>query len=296
MTVPKVSVVITCYNYDQYIGDAVESVLAQTWQDFEIIVIDDGSTDNTRLVMDKYRDNKKICYTLQENQGASRARNRGLLESKGEFIAFLDADDMWLQDKLARQLELFKDQAVGVVYTRRYWINPIGRIVDGDERTLRRGNILDYIFIDNIVCFSSAMVRKHLVDAVGGFDETLPMGMDYDLWVRLAALCKFDYVDQPLVKYRTGHANLSSNTIKRYECAEKIMLKNLANPSISKKLDWWVIRYAWAETWKNKGNIFRRQGYYDSAIVLYKKAIINNPLLVSAWVGLAASCFLKIKK
>ena len=231
---PKVSVVITCYNYGMYLPKAVQSVLDQSFKDYEIIVIDDGSTDDTPLVMEQYRPCEKIRSIRQENQGQPKAKNRGIAESRGEFIAFLDADDIWLPEKLELQLKLFKNPDVGVGYTRRYWIDPNGKIIKGNERTLRRGNILNYIFIDNFVCFSTSIVRRELLTLADSFDETLPMGIDYDLWIRLAAQCEFDYVDQPLVKYRTGHANLSRNVIKRYECAEKIMRKNLADPQIGR--------------------------------------------------------------
>lgn len=289
---PKVSVVITCYNYGLYLPEAIESVLIQTWKDYEIIVIDDGSTDDTPFVMEHYRSFEKIRYIRQENQGQPKAKNRGIVESRGEFVAFLDADDIWLPLKLELQLQLFNNSLVGVGYTRRYWIDPAGSIIGGNERTLRRGNILDYIFIDNFVCFSSSMVRRALLMAVNGFDEQLPMGIDYDLWVRLAARCQFDYVDRPLVKYRTGHANLSRNTLKRYVCAEKIMHKNLGDLSIRKKMSWWVPRFAWADTFKNKGNVVRTQGDFSAAFLLYGNALMACPFLPGAWLGLAC-CLLR---
>lgn len=286
-SVPKVSVVITCYNYGQYIGAAIESVLDQTWQDFEIIVVDDGSIDDTPQVMAEYHGHEKIRYLRQENQGQPKAKNRGITESRGEFVAFLDADDLWLPEKLALQLRLFSDPAAGVGYTRRYWIDSEGQVVQGNERTLRRGTILNYIFIDNFICFSSAMVRRELLTAFGGFDESLPMGIDYDLWVRLAAQCQFDYVDRPLVNYRTGHANLSRNTMRRYECAEKIMRKNLDDPLVRKKMSWWVPRYAWADIWTNKGAALRRQGNFSDAASLCMKALANYPVRIDAWIELA---------
>jgi glycosyltransferase involved in cell wall biosynthesis len=284
---PKVSVVITCYNYGLYVSEAIESVLDQTFKDFEVIVIDDGSTDDTLLVMEQYRSYQEIRYIRQENQGQPKAKNRGIAESKGEFVAFLDADDIWLPEKLELQLQLFINPSVGVGYTRRYWIDPSGKVIKGNERTLRRGNILNYIFIDNFVCFSSSMVRRGLLTTAGGFDETIPMGIDYDLWVRLASRCQFDYVDRPLVKYRTGHANLSRNTVKRYECAEKIMRKNLADSQVRKEMSWWVPRLAWADTWKNKGNAARSLGNYLDAALLYVRALTNYPLFAGAWIGLA---------
>ena len=153
-------------------------------------MIDDGSTDDTLLVMEQYRSYQKIRFIHQENQGQPKTKNRGIVESRGEFVAFLDADDIWFPEKLEQQLQLFKNPSVGVGYTRRYWIDPNGKIIKGNERTLRRGHILNYIFIDNFVCFSSSMARRGLLTAAGGFDETIPMGIDYDLWIRLAARCE----------------------------------------------------------------------------------------------------------
>lgn len=282
-SVPKTSVVITCYNYGQYIRAAIESVLDQTWQDFEIIVIDDGSTDDTPQVMAEYNGHEKIRYLRQENQGQPKAKNRGIAESRGEFVAFLDADDVWLPEKLALQLQLFNEPAVGVGYTRRYWIDPDGQVIQGNERTLRRGTILNYIFIDNFICFSSSMVRRELLDTIGGFDETLPMGIDYDLWIRLAAKCKFDFVDQPLIKYRTGHANLSRNVTRRYQCAQLIMNKALNDPEIRGKLSWYVARLAWADTWSNMAGHLIRQGQYKDGLRYFSKAALMFPIYPNLW-------------
>jgi glycosyltransferase involved in cell wall biosynthesis len=282
----KVSIVITCYNYGQFLIDAVESALGQTFTDFEIIVIDDGSTDNTPNVITKYSSDSRVHYVRQQNLGQPKAKNRGIAESGGEFVAFLDADDIWMPDKLERQMQLFSNPAVGVVYSRRHWIDPEGCIIDGNERTLRRGNVLDYIFVDNFVCFSSSVVRKRLLLEVGGFDESLPMGIDYDLWIRLAARCRFDFVNGPLVKYRSGHANLSKNIRLRYDCAKSIMNKALADPEICKKLSWWVPRLAWADTWANMGYSVRSKGDFRKSVTYYLRSIKTMPIFVSAWKGL----------
>ena len=286
---PKVSVVITCYNYGKYLIESIQSALDQTFSCFEIIVIDDGSTDNTRSLMSKYVSDSRVRYIYQENLGRPKAKNRGIAESKGEFVAFLDADDIWALDKIERQIELFTDPDIGVVYCRRNWIDPEGRVITGNERRLRRGNILDFIFVDNFICFSSSIVRKHLLTAVGGFDENLPMGIDYDLWTRLAARCQFDYVDERLVKYRTGHANLSKNVSRRYACAQQIMNKALSNPEIVEKLSWWVPRLAWADTWSNMGRDYVVQGNYKDGIHFFLKALKKLPISLRVWKRLAAS-------
>lgn len=289
-----ISVVITAYNYGKYISVAIESALSQTYTDIEVIVIDDGSTDNTPTVMEQYASDARIRYIRQANQGQPKAKNRGVAESAGEFVAFLDADDIWMPNKLARQLTLFSDPEVGVVYTRRLWMDQHGAIIPGNERTLRRGNILNHIFVDNFICFSSSIVRKHLLLDAGGFDENLPMGIDYDLWIRLAARCHFDFVDEPLVKYRTGHANLSKNITRRYECAQAIMNKALSDPLIREKFTWWVPRLAWADTWTNMGRYAFASGDRVQGIKYLVKAIAIYPLLFSTWKGLVKLIILSI--
>lgn len=280
---PQVSVVITCYNYGSYLDTSLSSVLQQSVADFEIIIIDDGSSDNTAEIVKPYLQDPRIRYIFQENAGQPKAKNRGILESRGDFVAFLDADDVWMPRKLEKQLALFSDTQVGVVYSRRLWINPDGDETQGNERTLHRGRILNQMFVDNFICFSSSVVRRTLLLEVGAFDENLPMGIDYDLWIRLAAICDFDYVDEPLVKYRTGHANLSRNTLRRYDCAEKIMRKSLDDPKIREKLAWYVPRLAWADTWSNKAVYLAAAGRFKESFYHLFKAALEQPLYLNLW-------------
>jgi glycosyltransferase involved in cell wall biosynthesis len=281
---PLFSIVVTCYNYGQYLQQSLQSVLDQTCADFEVIVIDDGSTDNTPDVMEQYTADSRFKYIRQANAGQPKAKNRGIAESSGEFIAFLDADDIWLQQtKLEKQLALFADPQVGAVYARRKWINQDGVEISGDERVLRRGSILDHVFIDNFICFSSSVIRRSCLDEVGYFDENLPMGIDYDLWIRLAARYRFDYVDEALVKYRTGHANLSKNTMKRYDCAHKIMHKALHDPLISSRFSWYVPRLAWADTWSNMASYLAAGGNKSEAWRYFSKALLQFPVYPQLW-------------
>lgn len=280
---PSLTVVITCYNYGQYLPHALGSVLDQTCSDYEVVVVDDGSTDNTPEVMAQYAADGRIRYIRQANAGQPKAKNRGIAESHGEFIAFLDADDIWMPTKLEKQLALFADPQVGVVYSRRKWINQDGLEISGNERTLRRGEILDHIFVDNFICFSSCVIRRSCLDAVGWFDEELPMGIDYDLWIRLAARYRFDYVDERLVKYRTGHANLSKNTMKRYDCAQKIMRKALDDPLISSRFSWYVPRLAWADTWSNMACYLAANGSKKDAWRYVAKALLQLPVYPQLW-------------
>jgi glycosyltransferase involved in cell wall biosynthesis len=279
----KISVVMTTYNYGSFVKESINSVLSQTYKDFELIIIDDGSEDGTKKIVSKYTSDARVKYLYQDNAGQPKAKNRGIRESRGEFIAFLDADDIWMPIKLEKQLALFDESEVGVVYSRRKWINPDGFEISGDERKLRRGKILDYIFVDNFVCFSSSVIRRSYLEQVGFFDESLPMGIDYDLWIRLASVCKFDFIDEALVKYRTGHSNLSKNTMKRYECAQKIMQKNLSSPQIRSSMSWYVPALAWADTWSNYGYYLAINGKKKEGMIYALKAICKLPLYINAY-------------
>ena len=223
-----VSVIIPNYNYAQYVGDAIESVMAQTYKDFELIVVDNGSTDNSRLVLEgyekKYAPQLKVVF--QENRGQAGSRNRGIKESKGDLIAFLDADDVWMPNKLEEQVELFDDQEIGLVYSS-YWIadEKLNRI--RVQKAKYRGDILPLF----ATCGSEALVdggesnvviRRKCIEVVGDFDEELDGSTGWDLYRRVASCYKIDYVDTPLMIYRNHGNNL---TIRNKEMYKQIRLQ-----------------------------------------------------------------------
>jgi glycosyltransferase involved in cell wall biosynthesis len=285
----KFSVIITTYNYGLFVRESINSVLSQTYKNFELIIVDDGSEDGTREIVSEYVLDERVKYFYQDNAGQPKAKNRGISESRGEVIAFLDADDIWESTKLEKQMPLFADLDVGVVYSRRKWINPVGIEVPGNERVLRRGKILDYIFVDNFVCFSSSVIRRSYLEQVGFFDESLPMGIDYDLWIRLACVCKFDFVDEALVRYRTGHANLSKNTMKRYECAQQIMRKNLSNTEIKNAISWYIPALAWSDTWSNFGLFLTKSKEKKNGLLYCLRAIVIFPIYSQSYKRLIKS-------
>jgi glycosyltransferase involved in cell wall biosynthesis len=225
---PAVSVVIATHNYARYLGAALESALTQTFRDLEVIVVDDGSTDDTPAVMAPYLRDVRVRYSRTAALGQPRAKNRGIQLAQAPLIAFLDADDIWLPVKLERQLPLFDaDPDVGVVYSRRLLIDHEGWQLEYTDPSLHRGWILPRVFRSNFICFSSSVVRRSVFDAVGFFDESLSLAIDYELWLRVALHYRFDFVDAPLVKYRTGHASLSQRKRERVQTAQRIIRRFL---------------------------------------------------------------------
>jgi len=198
---PTVSVIIPTYNRAHLVGRAIRSVLNQTYQDFEIIVVDDGSTDNTEEVVKSFNDPRIRYIRHEENRGGSAARNTGIRAARGEYIAFLDDDDYWLPTKLDKQVQVAKKSSpsVGMIYTGLAFIEvKINKVVKIFRPQYRGKLTLEEMFAWTAPT-PTMLVRKECLNAVGGFDEKLPRYQDPDLGVRLAQEFEFDYVEDILV-------------------------------------------------------------------------------------------------
>ncbi|MDQ7058490.1 MAG: glycosyltransferase [Ghiorsea sp.] len=199
-----VSIIIPTYNYAEYVHKAVESAFNQTYPNIEIIVVDDGSTDNTAAVMQAYAE--QVIYIQQENQGAAAARNRGLLEAKGDFICFLDADDMYHADNIAEKVAyLEKNTHVDWCYSNWAWVNDAGQeVMRGDEPEVSlahikaEGDVLALALQGYRLGTNVFMFRRALVNRLQGFDVSLKVLEDYDYYLRAASLAKLGFVDKVL--------------------------------------------------------------------------------------------------
>ncbi|HEX4589468.1 MAG TPA: glycosyltransferase [Gemmataceae bacterium] len=291
MTAPAVTVIVTSFNYGRYVRAALESVRAQTAGDFECIVVDDGSTDDSIAVIQSFLDDPRFRLIRQENRGVSHARNVGIEDTAAPFIAFLDADDLWRPTKLERQLARFAaEPAVGVVCTRRTIIDRDGQPQSGEDKRPAEGDVIGPLFRQNFVCFSSAMVRREAAVRVGGFDERLGLAVDYDFWLRVARHYRFGVVDEPLVSYRVGHgANLSGRQRERYHVALYVMQRFQeqfdAHPA---ELTPAEIARAEAETFAHLG-ILSRGSSKQSETRWLLRALRSDPVCPAAWRGLLAA-------
>lgn len=199
---PTVSIIVPAYNQSRYLGDAIRSALAQTRADLEVIVVDDGSTDDTPAVCQGFTD-PRVRYVWQENRGLSAARNTGLREARGEFLSFLDSDDQFLPEKLELLLAAFeRDPGLGLVAGQAVLIDqegrPIGEVFD---RPLPAG--LADLLLGNPLHVGSVLLRREWQARVGHFDETLRSYEDWDMWLRLArAGCRMEWVPKPVSLYR----------------------------------------------------------------------------------------------
>jgi glycosyltransferase involved in cell wall biosynthesis len=224
-----------------------------------VIVVDDGSTDDTPEVVRPFLADPRVRYHRTDGLGQSRAKNLGILQARAPLVAFLDGDDEWLPAKLERQLPLFADPAVGVVYGRRTMMDGDGRDLPTPTPALARGQIYDTLLVQNPVCFSSVVVRKSVFEAVGLFDPALPLAIDYDLWLRVARHFAFDYVDEPLVRYRTGHANLSSRITERVSAVLGILRRSLVRRRNADAADRAAQAEAWGSTCRTMGYVLREK-------------------------------------
>jgi glycosyltransferase involved in cell wall biosynthesis len=214
---PKVSVIIPTFNRCDLVCETIDSVLGQTLRDFEIVVVDDGSTDGTQEVL-LSRFGQRIKYAYQENRGRSAARNRGILESSGEYVLFLDSDDLLLSQSLELLSSYLDAHAeVGVVYADGYYCDEDGQNIAQISETrppLRGENMLEALVLSNVIVLThSAMLRRSCLDVLGCpyFDENLSASEDADLWIRLAhSGCVFEYLDELTCKYRMHRDNTYS--------------------------------------------------------------------------------------
>jgi len=203
-TKPQVSVIIPTYNRGWIIKEAIDSVLAQDYTEFELIVVDDGSTDHTSDVLDSYGDDIKVLF--QKNKGVSAARNLGIAEASGKFIAFLDSDDLWLPQKLALQIEFINQTPDALIcQTEEVWIRNGLRVNPKKRHKKPSGMIFKPSLELCLVSPSAVMIQRSLLDRVGGFDETLPACEDYDLWLRISCRFPVHLIDAALIIKRGGH-------------------------------------------------------------------------------------------
>lgn len=282
-----VSVVIASYNMGQFVAGAVASALAQTYPVLEVIVLDDGSTDDTKEVMRDLCMDSRVKFCSLPHGGRSKASNEGIRQSAGEFVAFLDADDLWTKDKLEKQMPLFdKADNVGLVYAGVACIDEVGEAIDAPPRVQFTGSVTKQLFKRNFIPASSVVVRKTCLDEMGGFDEELSMGMDHDLWLRLSTKYHFEALDDTVYLWRKWGGQLSDNHHGRYRNGIKILAKfERQFPNLLAKS---VINEAWAYTHTEKGHaLARKEKRRMAALKEYLTALSYKPDYLVAWKAVA---------
>jgi glycosyltransferase involved in cell wall biosynthesis len=271
----------------QYLGTAIDSLLKQTWTNIEIIIVDDGSTDNTAEMMAVYSDNEKVNYIQTENHGQPKAKNRGLQEAKGDFIGFCDADDFWAVDKLEKQMPYFSDEKVGIVYSEVSYVDENDNPYDKEAPYERHvGQVTEQLLLKNFVPFGTSVIRKKCVEQDGPFDEQFSMGIDWDLWLRYSLNWHFSYCPEKTYIYREWSGQMSKNYKGRYDFAFKILEHFLGKhgDKISSK----AVRLAWSDMYISRGVVYAKaEGTFTSPLKDILKGLSMNVFDFSGWVALA---------
>lgn len=233
MSRPLVSVVIPTFNRAAWVGEAIDSVLAQDHTPIELIVVDDGSNDTTPQVVQPYA--PALTYIQRPHRGVSAARNDGVAASRGDLVAFLDSDDLWLPGKIATQVALFTHHPqLQACYTDEIWIRHGVRVNPRQVHRKHSGWIFHQSLPRCTISPSSIMLRRSQWDRLGGFDERLPACEDYDLWLRLTLTTPVHLIPQPLIVKRGGHPDQLSRTVPlldiyRITALEKILTTPLSH-------------------------------------------------------------------
>ncbi len=265
-----VSVVMPAYNCEEFIGEAIDSVLRQTYNHYEIIIINDGSTDGTEETILRL-DSALITLINQPNKGVASARNTGIQQARGEFIAFLDSDDIWQNDTLTLQYEhLEKDQDIGLVYGDMELFDSTGILSEnwlveaGWPRP--EGFIFKDLLFKCLFQTSTVMVRREVLDDVGLFDDSLLLGEDYDLWLRIAAKYKIGYIPKVITKYRRNAQSLTSSNTSPIPLEITVAEKALERePEQAAKISRQIIRKGFSTRYFEEGYSAFVDGKYDIA-------------------------------
>ncbi|MEE8398324.1 MAG: glycosyltransferase [Desulfobacterales bacterium] len=229
---PAVSVIIPTYNRGWILKEAIDSVLAQEGVDLELIVVDDGSTDDTADILDSYGDQIRVIGR-PANDGVSAARNQGVAASTGALIAFLDSDDWWLKGKLSIQADFFHTHPDALIcQTDELWVRNGVRVNPKKYHKKPSGMIFELSLSRCLVSPSAVMMRRSLFDTVGGFDERFRICEDYDLWLRISCEHPIYLIDTPLIVKRGGHPDQISKDVG----LDKLRIRSITQMMESKVL------------------------------------------------------------
>jgi len=284
-TFPVVSVIVPAYKAGKYIEATIRSVLAQSWQDFELIVVDDGSPDDQEVIVNRLAtEDNRIRYVKQQNAGVSAARNKGFELSNGKYLAFLDADDIWLNDNLNKKIELLeRDAECGLVHSDAEVIDengkPTGQVLSGKE-----GWLLDELLAWNGACIpgpSSILLKREVLERAGRFDLDLSNSADQEFFFRVANLFKIAKVNKVTWRYRVHTTNMHSNIavmekdlLKVYEKAQK---NNLFRSAGFRKYCFAkMYKILGASWWGNGNNKVRGMLFFFKSFFLKPQIIIDS--------------------
>ena len=281
---PKVSVIIPTYNRAHLLERSMRSVLVQTFQDFELIVVDDGSSDNTSTVVKQFGDARVRYVRHNKNRGGAAARNTGINLAKGDFIAFQDSDDEWLSEKLEKQMSLLEscESHTGGVYCGFIKYNKSNtQYYPPANVQQKEGNLSLQILHGNFISTQTLLVRRECFKVVGCFDERLTRFQDWEMMIRLAQAFEFCIVDQPLLVVYSTSDSLTNNSYAGMEAYEIILEKHYRLLSRSPSV--------LADRLCNMGSLYCEHELVMKGRICFLKALKINPFSLTTWCLLTLS-------
>ena len=205
---PKISVIIPTYNRAQLLPRAIQSVVGQDFKDWELLIIDDGSSDNTKEVLKLYKDDRRISVFTQGNHGVSHARNRAVEMAQGEWLSFLDSDDEWFTHKLSSQIKVLETQSdVEIIHGEEIWIRNGVRVNPMKKHEKKSGDVFKDALKLCCISPSTVLLKKTLFEKHKGFREDFPVCEDYDLWLKITSEKSVGFVSSPIIKKYGGHSD-----------------------------------------------------------------------------------------
>lgn len=283
MEMVAVSVVIPTFNRGHLVREAVDSALAQTYRDAEVLVVDDGSTDNTPEVLEPYRG--RIHYIRQENKGVSAARNTGIRQARGSYIAILDSDDQWVPEKLEAQMALFAaDPSLGLVSCGSSFVDVYGKEIETPKSATETHDtdsrlVLRRLLLGNFVSGgSNAVIRKDCFDAVGVFDESLSGVEDWDMWLRIAKRYPIGFVNRPLTITRVSPTSLSAPTNVDMMLTKEFLVVEKHCSDASSCVGAYDRGRAYSERYGRAAWAYLASGDLSNARQCILRALVSNPV------------------
>lgn len=287
-SLPLISVIIATYNRRDYIVEAVQSALQQSYPQLEVIIVDDGSTDDSRALIEQhFACDPRVAYHYQENNKRAAAFNLGLQFAKGEFIAILDSDNRWLPHRLeAGYNALLTNPHYDIVYGDNILINEQGQEISRKNMHRYSGYITPHLMRDNCVSINTALVPRRCYDQLGPMDSSCKRADDYELWLRFSTAYRFLYIPEFMAEYRVMEDQLSTDKRGRFAATEQI-LKNFQRRFPS-ALSQQQFRQGWAFFYTRKARYYASVGDTREALKSMLRAMTFNPLGKTTWRSLAA--------
>ena len=280
---PTVEVIVPAFNAAPFLAAALDSVISQSFTDWRILLVDDGSTDETAEIVASYAERlgPRLKYIHQGNAGLPAARNAAIRHAKGEYLALLDADDVWLPCRLTETLKVFaRSKAIGLTYGFIDGIDPEGRIVNTFATPSRHpeGHIARYIYMrENDLPCPSITFRRACVEEVGNFDETMRATEDRDLWLRIALRYEVALVREVIAQYRTSPMAMTSDPERMFQAQLRFVEKHYGAPGCG----FWARRVALSHIYRQKAEALARRGHGSAARRAALRAFTQNPFKFS---------------